>query len=186
VHPIPGPIILHNHNAFSDVSSGVGLGIVVGEYWCAWTFFEDWHSQGRHIRWAEAVTFELLAQTLLVLHGHDFHFTCHGDNTGAVKGWWKGASKTLPFGSRTTSPSPQERIYTHNTCLASTTLPAHHREESSDPPAEFFPLSPSPMLSSPTRDATDASAWPLGHHPPPQTPQATTGCRTPRLPQHTA
>jgi hypothetical protein len=95
VHPIPGPIILHSHNAFSDVSSGVGLGIVVGEYWRAWTFFEDWHSQGRDIGWAEAVAFELLAWTLLVLYGHDYRFTCHRYNTGVVEGWSKGVGKNL-------------------------------------------------------------------------------------------
>jgi hypothetical protein len=77
--------------------------------------------------------------------------------------------QNLAFGSCMTFPSPQERIYTHNTCLASTTLPTHHREESSDPPAEFFPLSPSLMLSSPTfvtRQMLQLGLWAITHHPP--------------------
>jgi hypothetical protein len=91
--PIPGPIILHDHHAFSDASSGMGLGIVVGEHWRAWRLIGDWKSQGRDIGWAEAVTFEFLTCTLITLYGPDSHFKCHGDNTGVVEGWWRGSSK---------------------------------------------------------------------------------------------
>jgi len=93
LQPLPGPIILHDHNAFSDASSGVGLGIIVGEHWHAWAFIGDWQSQGHDIRWAEAVTFELLTHTLTSLFGPNNNFKCHGDNTGVVEGWWKGSSK---------------------------------------------------------------------------------------------
>jgi hypothetical protein len=91
--PIPGPVVLHDHNAFSDASSGMGLGVVVGEHWRAWMLTGDWKSEGRDIGWAEAVAFELLTRTLLILHGPHTHFKCHGDNTGVVEGWWKGSSK---------------------------------------------------------------------------------------------
>jgi hypothetical protein len=47
--PIPGQITLHDHHAFSDASSGAGLGIVVGEHWRAWTLVGNWHSEGRDI-----------------------------------------------------------------------------------------------------------------------------------------
>ncbi len=91
--PIPGPILLHDYSAFSDASSGMGLGIIVGEHWRTWRLTGNWQSQGRDIGWAKAVAFELLAQTLVILYSSDNHFLCHGDNTGVVEGWTKGSSK---------------------------------------------------------------------------------------------
>jgi hypothetical protein len=172
VHPIPGPIILHDHNAFSDASSGVGLGIVVGEHWRAWTLIGDWHSQGRDIGWAEAVAFELLARTLLVLHGHNFHFTCHGDNTGVVEGWWKGASKNLQTNlvfRRLHDIAESTGAHFHTRYVPSQHNPADAPSRGIlGPPNRVLPPIPIPDAIWPyIRDATDASAWPSGRHPPP-------------------
>jgi hypothetical protein len=76
--------------------------------------------------------------------------TTQESSKGGGKEPAKTCRPTSSFDSYMTSPSPQAHISTHDTCLASTTLPTHHREESSDLPTESFPLSPSPMLSGPT------------------------------------
>jgi hypothetical protein len=73
-----------------DAISGAGLGrIVVGEYWRAWILVGNWHwhSEGRDIGWANAITFEVLAQTLITLYDPDHCFKYDGDHTGVVEGW---------------------------------------------------------------------------------------------------
>jgi len=170
--PIPGPIILHNHNAFSDASSGVGLGIVVGEYWRAWTLTRDWQSQGRDIGWAEAVAFELLARTLMVLYGHDYHFTCHGDNTGVVEGWWKGASKNFQTNivfRRLHDISETTGAHFHTRYVPSQHNPADAPSRGIlGPPNRLLPAIPLPDAIRPyICNATDTSAWPQGHYPTP-------------------
>jgi hypothetical protein len=63
--PIPGPAFVTDRDAFSDASSGVGIGIVIGgSQWRAWRLLPDWKTDGRDIGWAEAVGFELLARAL--------------------------------------------------------------------------------------------------------------------------
>ncbi len=64
-HPIPGSVILTDVHAYSDASSGVGLGITIGNSWRAWRLLPGWQSEGRTIAWAEAVAFELLTRCLL-------------------------------------------------------------------------------------------------------------------------
>lgn len=84
-------IKLENPLAFSDASSGIGIGIVIGNYWRAWRLIPGWktHNGQRDIGWAEAVAFELLIYTLTSLPGIGRHIVVHGDNTGVVEGWWK-------------------------------------------------------------------------------------------------
>jgi hypothetical protein len=82
---------LKDPSAFSDASSGVGIGIVIGERWRAWRLIPGWktHNGKRDIGWAEAVGFELLVYTLATFTNIGSNVLVHGDNTGVVEGWWK-------------------------------------------------------------------------------------------------
>jgi hypothetical protein len=91
--PIPGPAFVTDRAAFSDASSGVGIGIVIGNEWRAWRLVPGWKTNGRDIGWAEAVGFEFLARTLCATSQLNQHFRVFGDNQGVVEGWWKGRSR---------------------------------------------------------------------------------------------
>ena len=95
---IPGPVTVHDVNAFSDASSGVGIGIIVGEKWRAWRLLPGWKAEGRDIGWAEAISFEFLTISLcrFVCQPHQCHVKVFGDNRGVVEGWWKGRSRNKP------------------------------------------------------------------------------------------
>ncbi|KAF5383295.1 hypothetical protein D9615_004779 [Tricholomella constricta] len=93
---IPGPIVLVDRQAFSDASSGVGIGITVGNRWRAWRLIPGWSGEGRDIGWAEAVGFELLICTLLTVSSEGDELQVFGDNRGVVEGWWKGRSRNRP------------------------------------------------------------------------------------------
>ena len=89
---IPGGRQIHNIQAYSDASSSVGIGIVIGERWRAWRLLPGWKAKQRDIGWAEAVGMELLVKTILQfspLSG----FQVYGDNNGVVEGWWTGRSR---------------------------------------------------------------------------------------------
>jgi hypothetical protein len=91
--PIPGPSSVIDRHAFSDASSGFGIGIVVGNKWRAWHLLLGWKTDGRDIGWAEAVGFELLACALAATSRPGQYFRIFGDNKGVVEGWWKGRSR---------------------------------------------------------------------------------------------
>ena len=91
--PIPGPAFVVDRAAFSDASSGVGIGIVIGSQWRAWRLIPGWKTNGRDIGWAEAVGFEFLAGTLCATSQPGQFFKVFGDNRGVVEGWWKGRSR---------------------------------------------------------------------------------------------
>jgi hypothetical protein len=91
--PIPGPAHVTDRAAFSDASSGVGIGIVIGNQWRAWRLIPGWKADGRDIGWAEAVGFELLARALSATSHPGQFFRVFGDNRGVVEGWWKGRSR---------------------------------------------------------------------------------------------
>ena len=76
-------------NAYSDASSGVGIGITIGNHWHAWHLHADWRSLHRpkDIGWAEAIIFELLIRTLDSILPDSNHVILHGDNTGIIEGW---------------------------------------------------------------------------------------------------
>ena len=90
---IPGPAFVTDKDAFSDASSGFGVGIVIGSRWRAWRLIPGWKADGRDIGWAEAVGFEFLARTLCSTSSPGQHFRVFGDNKGVVEGWWKGRSR---------------------------------------------------------------------------------------------
>jgi len=90
---IPGPCIITDRGAFSDASSGIGIGIVIAGRWRAWRLIHGWKTEARDIGWAEAVGFELLVRTLVTVSQPGEHFRVFGDNRGVVEGWWKGRSR---------------------------------------------------------------------------------------------
>jgi hypothetical protein len=87
--PILAPSPFSDPQAFSDASSGIGLGITIGNHWHAWRLLPGWRTRDgqKDIGWAEAVTFELLVRAIAVMVKSDGHIIVHGDNTGVVKGW---------------------------------------------------------------------------------------------------
>ncbi len=96
---IPGPTTIKDLAAFSDASSSVGIGIVIGGRWRAWRLAEGWKSEGRDIGWAEAVGFELLVRTILLLWQAPTPFKVFGDNQGVVEGWGNGRSRNQQVNS---------------------------------------------------------------------------------------
>jgi len=92
---IPLAVKLHDLGAFSDASSGVGLGIVIGNRWRAWNLLPGWRTLNgqRDIGWAEAVGFEFLIRTIIHLDNSTRAFKLYGDNNGIVEGWWNKRSQ---------------------------------------------------------------------------------------------
>ena len=87
--PIKPPTQFFDSLAFSDASSGIGI----GDRWRAWRLHPNWQSMRgtqRDISWAEAIGFELLVRTLDLLPSAHNYFVVYGDNTGAMEGWWNG------------------------------------------------------------------------------------------------
>jgi hypothetical protein len=95
---VPGPISVHDLKAYSDASSGVGIGITINDKWRAWRLLPGWKADGREIGWAEAVGFEFLVRTVchFVRQPHQQHIKVFGDNRGVIEGWWKGRSRNKP------------------------------------------------------------------------------------------
>ena len=89
---IPGGRQIYDVQGYSDASSAVGIGIVIGNRWRAWRLLPGWQGAGRDIGWAEAVGMELLIYTILSLHALP-GLQVFGDNTGVVEGWWSGRSR---------------------------------------------------------------------------------------------
>jgi hypothetical protein len=56
IYPTSQP---QNPLAFSDASSGIGIGIVIGKFWRAWRLIPGWQTLNgkRDIGWAEAIGF---------------------------------------------------------------------------------------------------------------------------------
>jgi hypothetical protein len=82
--------------AFSDASSGIGIGIIIGDFWCGWRLIPGWQTANnakRDIGWAEAIGFKLLVRTLTALPDISEHVIVYGDNTRVVEGWWKGCHR---------------------------------------------------------------------------------------------
>ena len=89
--PIPQPPI--NFHMFSNASSTIGIGICIQGRWHAWTLRPGWNTNGHDIGWAEAVGFELLAHTLLLLVKPSITLLIHGNNQGVIEVWHHGCSR---------------------------------------------------------------------------------------------
>ena len=89
---IPGNRHIQDVAGYSDASSSVGIGVVIGHKWRAWRLLPGWQTDGRDIGWAEAVGLELLVRS--VLRSRPWPgFKVFGDNIGVVEGWWAGRSR---------------------------------------------------------------------------------------------
>ena len=98
IHLIKPPTQFFDSLAFSDASSGMGIGIVIGDRWRAWRLHPNWQSMWgaqRDISWAEAIGFELLVRTLDLLPSAHNYFVIYGDNTSIVEGWWNGRHQNI-------------------------------------------------------------------------------------------
>ena len=78
--------------AFSDASSGVGIGIIIGQRWHAWRLLPGWKCTNgkRDIGWVEALGFELLIHSVDSILDGEHHVNVYGDNTGVIEGWCVG------------------------------------------------------------------------------------------------
>lgn len=74
-------------HAYSDASSGIGIGLVIGLSWAAFEFVAPWKSDSRDIAWAEAVGFELLLIALDPILPFGMKVLVYGDNQVVVQGW---------------------------------------------------------------------------------------------------
>jgi hypothetical protein len=93
---VPAPIPVVDLKAYSDASSEIGIGIIIGEQWRAWRLLPGWKDRGRDIGWAESVGFLLLISSLTQRAQPHSHLQVFGDNQGVVEGWWKGRSRNKP------------------------------------------------------------------------------------------
>ena len=89
---IPGGRNIADVGGYSDASSTVGIGVVLGNQWRAWRLLPGWNKEGRDIGWAEAVGMELLVRAILQ-HSKLPGVKVFGDNNGVVEGWWSGRSR---------------------------------------------------------------------------------------------
>ncbi|OJA17919.1 hypothetical protein AZE42_12009 [Rhizopogon vesiculosus] len=91
---VPGPCIVYDFNAYSDASSGHGIGITIRSRWRAWELIPGWNRDGCNIGWAESIGFEFLIRTIITSNASRIYFKVYGDNCGVVEGWWKGHSRS--------------------------------------------------------------------------------------------
>ncbi|PSR72208.1 hypothetical protein PHLCEN_2v11915 [Hermanssonia centrifuga] len=87
------PTVIQDLHAFSDASSGVGIGVQLGNRWRAWKLRDGWKTEKRDIGWAEAIGFEFLIRTIIQIIGGGRAIRVYGDNKGVVEGWWNGRSR---------------------------------------------------------------------------------------------
>ena len=89
VRSISTPPLFLDPQAYSDASSGIGVGIVIGQRWRAWRLRSDWSTfrGARDIGWAEAIGFELLVHYLDANLVEPQHLVVYGDNTSVIESW---------------------------------------------------------------------------------------------------
>lgn len=90
IHPLPTLDL----RAFSDASTGVGIGITIGSRWRAWILTPNWQCDGREIGWAESIGLELLTRVILAAGASNLRLEVFGDNLGVVEAWANGRSRS--------------------------------------------------------------------------------------------
>lgn len=145
---IPGGRHVTNVSGYSDASSTIGIGIVLGNKWRAWRLLPNWKSGGRDIGWAEAVGMELLTRATLQ-QGHYPGIQIFGDNTGVVEGWWTGRSRNAE--TNRVFRRIHELLETHDTILK--TRYVHTKSNPADGPSRG--IFPPPNLLLPSIELPD-------------------------------
>ena len=140
---VPGPVIIDDFEAYSDASSGIGIGIIIGNRWRAWRLLPGWKADGREIGWAEAVGFEFLIRTLcsIVRGPYKQHIKVFGDNRGVVEGWWKGRSRNKPTNEifrRIHELEKTRKVTVHSRYVASKLNPADNPSRGIYPPLAYL------------------------------------------------
>ena len=87
---IPRAVHVDDPSAFSDASTGFGIGIWIHGGWQAWSLHPGWNADGCDIQWAKSIGFELLCRSVAV---SDSHIKVYGDNRAVVEGWAKHSSR---------------------------------------------------------------------------------------------
>jgi len=155
--PIYPPTSFSDPQAFSDASSGIGIGIIIGKHWRAWRLIPGWqtaHGQ-RDIGWAEAIGFELLIHALSTRPELGRLLITHGDNRGVVEGWWKGRHRNAETNEvfkriNTFTHGLSGRFEIQSSFIASAFNPADPLSRGIYPPTEF--LLPPILLPEPIRE----------------------------------
>jgi hypothetical protein len=94
---IPRPVEVLNVRAYSDASSEIGIGVVIGDgFWNAWRLIPGWKTARlyqRDIQWAEAIGFEFACRYVfdVLKLGPHIRFWC--DNQSVTEAWWKRRSR---------------------------------------------------------------------------------------------
>ncbi|KAF8825334.1 hypothetical protein HHX47_DHR7000722 [Lentinula edodes] len=90
-----GPADIIDLHAYSDASSGFGVGVYIRGFWRAYRLLPGWRGedQERDIGWAEAVGFYLLVIIISREASTGDQYKIWGDNEGVVEGWWNGRSR---------------------------------------------------------------------------------------------
>ena len=78
-----------------DASKSWGIGIVIGDEWDAWQWSSSWHTEGRDIRWAEAVAVELTARILFKRGMTNAAILIRGVNQGVIGSYGRGRGRNL-------------------------------------------------------------------------------------------
>ena len=152
----PGPIILNDFEAYSDASSGIGIGITIADKWRAWHLIPGWKADGRDIGWVEALGFELIIQSLcqVVREMHNSHIKVYGDNKGVVEVWWNGQSRNKPtnhvFKCIHQFTKTNKLSSTHGMLPANTTHLTTHQEGFTAPTHASSLISPSTLSYAPS------------------------------------
>jgi hypothetical protein len=96
-HTIPCPVEVLDIGVYSDASSEIGIGVVIGKHWGAWRLIAGWKDNGkwpRDIQWAEALGFEFACHHVfehIKPGSRHIRFWCN--NVGVTEAWWKRQSR---------------------------------------------------------------------------------------------
>ena len=174
---IPGRRQIFDVEGYSDASSTIGIGIVIGNKWRAWRLLPGWKGGGRDIGWAEAVGMELLVRITLTL-GSFPGIQIHGDNTGVIEGWWTGRSRNVE--TNRCFRRVHELLETHDTVLT-TRYVNTHRNPADGPSRGIYP--PAHLLLPPIEIPDEIKPFIINFNAPPRPGEGTTARSPPPPPK---
>ena len=89
LRPITTPLVYIDIAAYSDASSSIGIGVVIGDKWRAWCLLPKWQTNGgkQDITWAEAIGLKFLIVAVARTLNFPHHIVVYGDNTSVIDSW---------------------------------------------------------------------------------------------------